>query len=213
MTGVVDVLHFTLAVTVSNAGWKLDSGATQHIVNSTADFTSFTSYGTPKILQVGKAAVYLRAVGEGTMLLQVPSRPSAGVTGGTSDFILTKVWLCPECPFCLISTRRIVENGYSIKLDKEGATILLQDDTPAIWMPLEESGLYTCRPVNRPAIDMAAAVAEQSGVTKLFKVMIFLCCTIQSVHCAWLGYISRTLISALALASVLVAAHCSSQEP
>jgi hypothetical protein len=41
-------------------------------------------------------------------------------------------------------------------------------------MPLEESGLYTCRPANSPAIDMAGAVAEQSGMTKLLKVMIFL---------------------------------------
>jgi hypothetical protein len=164
VVGVVDVLDFTLAVTVNNVGWKLDSGATQHITNSTAGFASFTSYGTPKILQVGKAEVHLRAVGEGTVLLQVPSRPRPGVPGSTSDLTLTKVWFCPECPFRLISTRRIVENGYSLKLDREGATILLQDDIPAIWMPLEDSGLYTCRPVNSP--DMAGAIAEQSGMAR-----------------------------------------------
>ena len=159
----MDVLHFTLAVTVTAAGWKLDSGATQHIVNTSSNFTSFVSYGTPKILQVGKAAVYLRAVREGTVLLKIPSRPAPGSPAGFSDLTLTKVWLCPECPFCLISTRRIVENGYSIKLDSEGATILLQDGTPAIWMPLEETGLYTCRPME-PAMDTAGAVAEEAGI-------------------------------------------------
>jgi hypothetical protein len=162
----MDVLHFTLAVTVTTAGWKLDSGATQHIVNTSSFFTSFVSYGTPKILQVGKAEVYLRAVGEGTVLLRVPSRPAPGSYGSNvnfSDLTLTKVWLCPECPFCLISTRRIVEKGYSIKLDNEGATILLQDNTPALWMPLEESGLYTCRP-SQPAMDTAGEVAEESGI-------------------------------------------------
>ena len=160
---MMDVLHFTLAVTVTTAGWKLDSGATQHIVNTSIYFTSFMSYGTPKILQVGKAAVYLRAVGEGTVLLRIPSRPRPGICGEFSELTLTKVWLCPECPFCLISTRRIVENGYSIKLDSEGATILLQDNTPALWMPLEETGLYTCRPTE-PALDTAGAVAEDAGI-------------------------------------------------
>ena len=70
------MLHFTLAVTVDTAGWKLDSGATQHIVNVTSYFTSFVSYGTPKVLQVGKAAVYLRAVGEGTVVLKIPPKPA-----------------------------------------------------------------------------------------------------------------------------------------
>ncbi len=162
----MDVLHFTLAVTVNTAGWKLDSGATQHIVNVTSYFTSFVSYGTPKVLQVGKAAVYLRAVGEGTVLLKIPPRPAPGSNARSDNFselTLTKVWLCPECPFCLISTRRIVENGYSIKLDNEGATILLQDDTPALWMPLEETGLYTCRSTE-PTMDTAGAVVEAPGI-------------------------------------------------
>lgn len=163
----MDVLHYTLAVTVSNDGWKLDSGATQHIVNTSSYFTSFVSYGTPKVLQVGKAAVYLRAVGEGTVLLRVPLRPTPGshaISGKFTEFTLTKVWLCPECPFWLISTRRIVAKGYSIKLDSEGATILLQDNTPALWMPLEETGLYTCRPLE-PALETAGAVMDKAGIS------------------------------------------------
>jgi hypothetical protein len=161
----MDVLHFTLAVTVDTAGWKLDSGATQHIVNVSSFFTSFVSYGTPKVLQVGKAAVYLRAVGEGTVLLKIPPKPAEGVYATPADFselILTKVWLCPECPFRLISTRRIVERGNTIKLDNKGATILRQDDTPAIWMPLEKTGLYTCRPIE-PTLDTAGAVVDAAG--------------------------------------------------
>jgi hypothetical protein len=111
--------------------------------------------------------VYLRAVGEGTVLLKIPARSTSGIPAGSSDLTLTKVWLCPECPFCLISTRRIVENGYSIKLDSEGATILLQDGTPALWMPLEETGLYTCRPIE-PALETAGAVAEEAGIIMLY---------------------------------------------
>jgi hypothetical protein len=164
----MDVLHFTLAVQgVDTAGWKLDSGATQHIVNVTSFFTSFVSYGTPKVLQVGKAEVFLRAIGEGTVLLKIPPRPAEGVYATPGDFtelILTKVWLCPECPFRLLSTRRIVENGNTIKLDNKGATILRPDNTPAIWMPLEKTGLYTCRPLE-PALETAGAVVDAAGIT------------------------------------------------
>ena len=63
--------------------------------------------------------------------------------------------------FCVVydTLRRV-----GVKLDSKGATILLRDDTPAIWMPLEESGLYTCRPVNMPAAGLAGAVTETPGV-------------------------------------------------
>jgi hypothetical protein len=99
------------------------------------------SYGAPRLLQVGKAEVYLRALGEGTIILKLP----AGHGGSAVvELILTQVWYCPDCPFNLISTRRVVQAGHSIKLTSTGAAILAPDGRLAVWLEMDGSGLYSC---------------------------------------------------------------------
>jgi hypothetical protein len=150
---VVDVLAFMQDKTSSD-GWKLDSGATQHITNSTTSYTSFTSYGTAKLLMVGKAAVHLQALGEGTIMLSVPS----GDGQGSTTLELTKVWYCPDCPFQLISTRRIVQGGSEIRLDAEKA-VIWSHGRPAIMLPMDSAGLYSF------GAKMTAAPEEVLGMT------------------------------------------------
>jgi hypothetical protein len=140
---VLDVLAAAESEPFFRQGWKLDSGATQHISNTTRGFSSFSSYGVPRVLQVGKAEVYLRALGEGTIVLKVPTGPGAGGSA-VGDLILTHVWYCPDCPFNLISTRRVVQAGHSIKLTSTGAAILALNGELAVWLEMDKSGLYSC---------------------------------------------------------------------
>jgi hypothetical protein len=154
--GVVDVLAFMQDKT-SSEGWKLDSGATQHITNTTTGYTSFTSYGTAKLLMVGKAAVHLQALGEGTITLSVPSGNGQG--GATLE--LTKVWYCPECPFQLISTRRVVQGGSEIRLDAEKA-VIWSHGRPAIMLPMDSAGLYSF------GAKMTAGPEEVLGISDSF---------------------------------------------
>jgi hypothetical protein len=150
-------------VSATTQGWKLDSGTTQHICNTSTGFTEFKSYGVPKLLQVGKAEVFLSALGEGTIALQIPS--AGGSTAATS-LILTRVWYCPECPFQLISTRRLVEAGYSIQLSRRGATILDAAGQPALSMDVDSSGLCTCMPAVAQAAGLAGAADVQLQVVE-----------------------------------------------
>lgn len=143
---VADVLAMARPPDMLSSGWKLDSGATQHICHDISQFSGvFTSYGAPKVLQVGKAAVYLLAEGEGTVLLQVPSGPGSSGGGELSPFILTKAWFCPECPFNLISVRRVVEDGSKVTLSNQGAAITDTNGAAVAWMELDRFGLYTCQ--------------------------------------------------------------------
>ncbi len=104
MLCVADVLAMAHNPDMLSSGWKLDSGATQHICHNITQFSGvFSSYGAPKALQVGKAGVSLQALGEGTVQLQVPSGPATSGEEDLSPFILTKAWFCPDCPFNLIS--------------------------------------------------------------------------------------------------------------
>jgi hypothetical protein len=151
------VLAFTQSVSANTQGWKLDSGTTQHICNTSTGFTEFKSYGVPKLLQVGKAEVFLSALGEGTIALQIPA--AAGGSTAATSLILTRVWYCPDCPFQLISTRRLVEAGYSIQLTRGGASILTPAGQPALWLAMDASGLCTCMPVNATAQDTGLAGA------------------------------------------------------
>jgi hypothetical protein len=128
-----------------SSGWKLDSGATQHICHDITQFSgAFSSYGAPKALQVGKAEVYLLALGEGTVQLQVPSGPATSGGGVLSPYTLTKAWFCPECPFNLISVRRIVEDGSKVTLSNQGAAVSDYTGATVAWMELDSFGLYTC---------------------------------------------------------------------
>jgi hypothetical protein len=166
---VLDVLAFSQSSSVNTHGWKLDSGATQHITNTSHGFTSYKSYDVPKILQVGKAEVYLRALGAGTISLHLPSKPDACPCGGSGALTLTQVWYCPDCPFKLISTRRVVQAGYSIKLTQDGATILTSADQAVLWMPMDVTGLYTCLPLEAAipgeSADLVGAVTQVPPVT------------------------------------------------
>jgi hypothetical protein len=165
-----DVLALAQSVSLMTQGWKLDSGATQHISNTTDVFSSFTPYEAPKLLQVGKAGVFLTALGEGTTSMQLPTGPGPGADTGT--LTLTKTWYCPDCPFQLISTRRIVGAGYKVLLENGGATIMDADRHPLVWMELDASGLYTCLPSDPdpglgrgPRPDFAGAVIQIPGLS------------------------------------------------
>jgi hypothetical protein len=142
---IVDVLAMAHMSEMLSCGWKLDSGATQHICYDISLFSgTFSSYGAPKVLQVGKAKVFLTALGEGTILLQVPSGPCSG-EGALSPFTLTRAWFCPECPFNLISVRRVVEDGSKVVLSNAGAAIVDPQGNTAAWLELDRFGLYTCQ--------------------------------------------------------------------
>lgn len=146
MLSVADVLAMAHNSEIMSGGWKLDSGATQHICHDITQFSGvFSSYGAPKALQVGKAEVYLLALGEGTILLQVPSGPAASGGGVLSPYTLTKAWFCPECPFNLISVRRVVEDGSKVTLSSQGAAITDSGGEAVAWMELDRFGLYTCQ--------------------------------------------------------------------
>jgi hypothetical protein len=158
---VLDVLEVAQGSTIASSGWKLDSGATQHICNSTQAYSSFLSYGVPRVLQVGKAAVFLRALGEGTILLQVPSRPSP-CGGEVADLTLSKVWYCPDCPFNLISVRRLVETGCTVELSNSGAAVKDQHGRLAAWLAMDQSGLYSCLQMGESA-GLPAGAAGVAG--------------------------------------------------
>jgi hypothetical protein len=72
------------------------------------------------------------------------------------------VWFCPDCPFNLVSTRRIVQARYSIKLTSTAATVFTSAGQPVLWMSMDTSGLYSCLPVVAPAgiRDASAVLAE-----------------------------------------------------
>jgi hypothetical protein len=159
---VLDVLALAESTILSRPGWKLDSGATQHISNATAGFRNFISYEVPKILLVGKAGTHLAALGEGTIVLRLPSSEGADRLGGESDLILTRVWYCPDCPFQLISTRRIVEAGHTIQLNSERATIMSSDGSLSVWLDMDVSGLYSC--LSGAQLDGLPAAAGAAGV-------------------------------------------------
>jgi hypothetical protein len=155
---VADVLAMARDSDMLSSGWKLDSGATQHICHDINQFSGvFSSYGSPKALQVGKAEIYLLAMGEGTVLLQVPSGPAASGGGDLSPFILTKAWFCPDCPFNLISVRRVVEDGSKVTLSKQGAAITDNSGAVVAWMELDRFGLYTCQGGAAGAVGAAGA--------------------------------------------------------
>jgi hypothetical protein len=95
--------------------------------------------------------VFLSAFGEGTIALLVPPGPAAdGWSPAPTSLVLSGVWYCPECPFQLISTKRLVEAGHSIQLTLGGATILTKAGQPALWLPMDGAGLYSCTPVDAP---------------------------------------------------------------
>jgi hypothetical protein len=144
-------------VSSSTHGWKLDSGATQHITNEAESFSTFLSYIVPRLLQVGKAAVHLRALGEGTIKFKVAASPHD--LNGSTTMTLTRVWYCPECPFKLISTRRLVQAGNSIMLNSQGAAIFNKTLQPVVWMQLDASGLCTCLPTKTLKIPAGEEVA------------------------------------------------------
>lgn len=161
-------------------GWKLDSGATQHISSTTDLFSSFAPYEAPRLLQVGKAGVFLTALGEGTvsMLLSAGSEArvaaGAGPGAGSLTLTLTKTWYCPDCPFNLISARRIVGAGYQILLEDSGATILNADKQPLMWLELDASGLYTCWPSDpRPRAGAGSGDADLAGACVLAAGMLY----------------------------------------
>ena len=163
---MLDVLEQAQLTTILKDGWKLDSGATQHICNTLSLYTStFMSYGTPRILQVGKAAVYLRAMGEGTVSLQVPSGPPSSGGSGITTFILTKVWFCSDCPFNLISTRRVVATGCKVVLSSSDAQIFDPLGNVLVWMGMEACGLYAC--LHEDASSGAAGAAGFAGAVDL----------------------------------------------
>jgi hypothetical protein len=158
---VADVLALAHISDMLSSGWKLDSGATQHICHDITQFSgTFSSYGAPKSLQVGKAEVFLMALGEGTILLQVPSGPEAYGEGVLSPFTLTKAWFCPECPFNLISVRRVVEAGSKVILSSQGAAIVDNTGAAVAWMEMDRFGLYTCQGGAAGAAGAAGAVVE-----------------------------------------------------
>jgi hypothetical protein len=144
LAGVVDVLALAESAVLSMSGWKLDTGATQHISNTTSGYKDFVSYAAPKLLLVGKAGVTLAALGEGVIVLRLPT--SGDQLGVVTDFTMTKVWYCPDCPFQLISSRRIVQSGHTIQLDDIGATILSSSGETSVWLGMDASGLYSCLP-------------------------------------------------------------------
>lgn len=151
---------------LSRGGWKLDTGATQHISNTTSGYRDFVSYAAPKLLMVGKAGVHLAALGEGVIVLRLPT--SEDQMGGMTDFTMSKVWYCPDCPFQLMSSRRIVEAGHTIQLTGTGATILASSGDLSVWLGMDVSGLYSCLPDAQldgcPTADGVTARSATDGI-------------------------------------------------
>lgn len=156
---MVDVLLLARSTSLDSCGWKLDTGATQHICSYRQCFSTYLPFPAPKLLQVGKAQVFLSALGEGTITLRllVP-------TGGQVAFTLTKVWYCPECPFNLLSSARIVRAGCAIRLTSAEAIIHAPDGHPTIFLEMEASGLYSCQPLDWP-IGRPVSSSVVEGIT------------------------------------------------
>lgn len=160
---------------LDNEGWKLDSGATQHICRQMQSFSSYLPFRTPKLLQVGKAQIYLRALGEGTVVLWLSVQGSSHLM----SFTLSSVWYCPECPFNLLSAHTITAAGNSILLEAGGAVITSHDKLHAISLSVDAAGLYSCLPVDcppaLPPVESAVPVIPCLSGTGIPAVHIFFC--------------------------------------
>ena len=134
------MLFVAQSSSLDRSGWKLDCAASQHICQNLGSFKDYSPFTVPKLLRLGKAMVFLRALGKGTveLHLHVP-------------LTLTTVWYCPDCPFNLLSTARFVKAGHSIRLTDRDATISSPGGGPALVLEMERSGLYCCQPGDRPA--------------------------------------------------------------
>ena len=152
------MLSVAESTSLDSSGWKLDCAATQHICHLLPSFKDYLPFPVPKLLRVGKAEVFLRAVGEGTVELILQS-------GRAQQLLtLTGVWYCPDCPFNLLSTSRFVRAGHTIELSSAAASIHSPCGHHTLVLDMEPSGLYCCQPVAQPVgLPLPSTVAE--GIT------------------------------------------------
>jgi hypothetical protein len=142
--------------------WKLDSGATCHIANSSEDFDAATLklLGESVMVRVGNGAL-LEATHAGSVT--IPTQ-LAGVS-----LVLHGVLLVEECPFKLLSTHELTRAGLELKLTSQGAILSRSGDAATLLVfPKARSGLYTLY----PSMDRDCRYPRSSGALNAITVLL-----------------------------------------
>lgn len=98
----------------TNITFLLDSGATDHVVNTNNMFTTYEELSPPLKIGVAKNGVSVLAVGKGSINITT----NMGVEGR-----LDNVLYSPELPQNLLSVNRIQAAGMTVIFDNQGASV------------------------------------------------------------------------------------------
>ena len=113
--------------------WIVDSGASNHFCNSAESFFNYTDFQTPQVIKVGGSET-LRALGIGTILLEVNSTPDPIVIE------LGQVLYAPGLRKNLVSLSGLLASGWSVNANQTAFTI--SNETQTLQAHLE-NGLHS----------------------------------------------------------------------
>jgi len=106
--------------------WYLDSGATDHLVNSDKYVENIKILERPIKIKVAKCEQYLIAKKKGDISM------NCYVSGKITRVKVTNVLIVPNLEFNLISVSRLEMNGFKIVIENGKATIMLENKRIAV---------------------------------------------------------------------------------
>jgi len=125
-TLLLHVMGASEVTCMNSDSWYCDSGASRHITPSRQYFVSYAKFSVPKIIQLGKKHVIMKAYGEGTIKVQLFHN------GISHDAILKDVWYVPDASAHLFSVKAAAKNGYSTTFSENKVVIHGTDGTVAV---------------------------------------------------------------------------------
>lgn len=92
----------------------LDSGASDHLINSDKEFSSVIELNPPMKISVAKNGEFITATKKG----KIHVMSNTGIQG-----ILEDVLYCPDVPYNLISVQKMQQAGMSITFNEKGVKV------------------------------------------------------------------------------------------
>ncbi len=127
-----------LATPTTNQPWIIDSAATAHMTKDRSLFTTFRPLA-PLSINTASVSSHLDAVGSGTIKFDVVHE------GNTTSITLNNVLYCPNLTANLLSLRKVIDAGTTLKFSPDSCHFSRNGSTFANARTL--GNLYTLEPV------------------------------------------------------------------
>lgn len=92
----------------------LDSGSSDHIINSDKYYESVVNLKEPVRIETAKRGSYIEAKKKGTIRVR---------TETNEEGVLSDVLYCPDVPYNLLSVQKIRKAGFAVTFNKDGIVI------------------------------------------------------------------------------------------